>query len=83
MKNRYIPAIIMLLAGGTVSILNLVQKIDVIAGLKRLLIVLLLFYIIGLIAKSIIVKAINHMPEEPLEETEEEEISEEIEEQEE
>jgi len=57
MQEKYIPAAIMLIAGTATSIINIMNKIELIMGLKRLLLVLLIFYVIGLIAKAIIVKA--------------------------
>ncbi len=56
MQNRYIPAVTMLSAGAVVSIFCIVKKIEVLYSLKLLLAMLILFYIIGLIAKKIIGK---------------------------
>jgi fructose-specific phosphotransferase system IIC component len=58
MRERYIPAFIMLLAGAITSIFNIVNHVPVYDALKRLLIVLIIFYILGLIVKGIIVKLI-------------------------
>ena len=68
MREKYIPAIIMLIAGTAASIINIINKVELITGLKRLLFVLVLFYIIGLIAKAIIVKTMNAIPKETQEE---------------
>lgn len=57
MKQKYIPAFIMLAAGAVTSILDIIHKTPKLDSLKRLLLVLLVFYIIGLIAKAIIKKA--------------------------
>ncbi len=57
MKQKYIPAFIMLAAGAVVSILDIINGVPKLDSLKRLLLVLVLFYIIGLIAKGIIGKA--------------------------
>lgn len=62
MRERYIPAIVMLIAGAITSILNIVNKVDPIPGLERLLVILILFYIVGLIIKAIIVKYIINAP---------------------
>lgn len=72
MREKYIPALIMLIAGTVVSMLNIVNKVELVTGLKRLLLVLIVFYIIGLIAKAIIVKAMYMRPKQ----SEEEEIKE-------
>ncbi len=62
MRERYIPAIVMLFAGAITSILNIVNKIDPIQGLIRLLIILILFFIVGLIIKTVIVRFIINAP---------------------
>ncbi len=56
MQNRYIPAFTMLSAGAVVSIFCIIKKVDVLYSLKLLLAMLILFYIVGLIAKKIIGK---------------------------
>lgn len=56
MQSRYIPAVTMLSAGAVVSIFCIVKKVDVLYSLKLLLAMLILFYLIGLIAKRIIGK---------------------------
>ena len=43
MRDKYIPAFIMLLAGAITSFINIVNKIDVYTSLKRLLLVLVVF----------------------------------------
>lgn len=53
MRIRYIPAMIMLAAGAITSIINIVNKVELLTGLKRLLLVLIIFYFIGLIVRSI------------------------------
>lgn len=57
MKERYIPALIMLVAGAVTSILDIIHQVELLTSLKRLLLVLILFYIIGLIAKAILKRA--------------------------
>lgn len=59
MRDRYIPAIITLIAGAVVSVGNIMNKVELDTGLKRLLIVLLIFYVVGLVARAIIMKTIN------------------------
>ncbi len=72
MRERFIPAIVMLLAGAVTSIINIINKVEVVAGLERLLIVLIVFYMIGLIAKSVITNMIIHAPKEKAEDEAEE-----------
>jgi F0F1-type ATP synthase assembly protein I len=69
MRERYIPAMIMLLAGTITSIINILNKVELVSGLKRLLLVLILFYILGLIAKGIINKALAAKKKQTDEET--------------
>ena len=54
MQNHYIPAATMLSAGAIVSIFCIIKKVDVLYSLKLLLVMLLIFYIVGLIAKKIL-----------------------------
>lgn len=56
MRERYIAPAVMLIAGAITSILNIVNDVDFLFGLKRLLAVLIIFYIIGKIATKIISK---------------------------
>ena len=56
MKNRYIPAFIMLAAGLVCCVLCVVQRWPVLNSLITLVIVLLLFYIIGQIGEQIVGK---------------------------
>ena len=56
MRDRYIAPAIMLVAGAVISIFNIINGIDFLKGLERLLIVLILFYILGRIAARIIRK---------------------------
>jgi len=60
MRERYIAPAIMLAAGAITSVLNIVNEVGKFEGLKRLLLVLILFYIIGRVAAKIISKAKNH-----------------------
>ncbi len=58
MKTEYIPKIITLLAGAVVCIISIVRHMDVTYSLELLLAVLILFYIIGCLARRIIDKTI-------------------------
>lgn len=78
MKERYIPAFIMLIAGAITSIINIVNKVELVDGLKRLLLVIVIFYFVGLITKLIINVALTKFakkdkPEENQEEKQPEE----------
>lgn len=79
MRERYIPALVMLLAGAITSVLNIVNKVNALVSLKRLLIVLVIFYFVGIIIKAIIVKTVIHAPKKG-EEVQEEGIEENVEE---
>ncbi|HBA98203.1 MAG TPA: hypothetical protein DCZ23_08845 [Lachnospiraceae bacterium] len=61
MRTELIPKVITLLAGAVVCIVCIVRDIDTLYSLKALLATLIIFYIIGCIAKRIIgrVKDIN------------------------
>ena len=56
MRDRYIPAFIMLLAGAITIVFNIIKKVDINTSLKRLLLILIFFYIIGLIARRLFLK---------------------------
>lgn len=73
MKTRYIPAVTMLSAGAVVSISSIVKQWDVLYSLKLLLGVLIVFYILGLIAKALVVRTLEKDGRPPEEYTEEEE----------
>jgi len=53
-KLAFIPKFIMLLAGAVVGIITIVNDMDTTYSLELLLATLVIFYIIGLIAKKII-----------------------------
>lgn len=74
MKQRYIPPLIMLIAGALTCILDIINKVELIKSLKRLLIVLIVFYFIGLIAKAVIIKATEPKLEKPKEDLEDEAV---------
>lgn len=59
MNTRPLPAIIMLIAGLITCLIAIITKIETVSTLKTLLLVLVGFYILGLIVKIIIDKSIN------------------------
>ena len=59
MKLEFIPKFITLLAGAIVCIITIVNDMDTVYSLKLLLATLLIFYIIGVIAKKIIQKVVE------------------------
>lgn len=59
MQLEYLPQLIMLIAGAITCIITLVKRFEVLTSLEILLGVLIGFYIIGLIAKKIIMKTIE------------------------
>lgn len=74
MREKYIPAFIVLIAATITSILNVINNVNVITGLKRLLLVIVIFYFVGVIAKAVINKAFTEKPKkDELEEEHEEE----------
>jgi large-conductance mechanosensitive channel len=73
LRERYIPPFIMLLAGAITSIVNIINKVDMLTGLKRLLLVIIIFYMIGLVARSVIKKANKRKPNKEEEQVQEEE----------
>lgn len=58
MKIDFIPKFVMLLAGAIVCIITIVKDMDTTYSLELLLGTLIIFYIIGLIAKKLIQKVI-------------------------
>ena len=76
MRIKYLPAITMLAAGAIVSIYDVIHKTELYTALKRLLLVLIIFYIIGLIAKSIINYTLLNMAKLPSKEEMEESVEE-------
>lgn len=74
MNTKMIPAILSLLAGLVAVIVTYINKADMVGILTTLFIVLLSFYILGLIGKVIIDKCIGEEEEIPEEETDGEEL---------
>lgn len=62
MRDRIIPTLVTLVAGAVTCIIDIYRKADLLPSLKRLLLVLIIFYIIGLIAKTIIMKVHEYRP---------------------
>lgn len=65
MRTRYIPSIIMLLAGTITCAFCIINSYSVELTLELLLGVLILFYIIGLIARNLINRIIRSNLEQP------------------
>lgn len=72
MRDRYIPAFVMLIAGAITCILDIYNKTELLTSLKRLFWVLIIFYIIGLIARVIINKVVTYRPKTDNQELDEE-----------
>lgn len=72
MKTNYIPALIMLAAGLVNCIISIPLKLQLFDFTKRLLIVLVIFYIIGVVIKIIL--DMNFKTMDDLDENEEEVI---------
>lgn len=68
MRERYIPPLVMLLAGAIVSIYNIVKKTELLTALKQLLIILIIFYILGIIVKYIYIAAVVKYAKKPQDE---------------
>ncbi len=63
MRTRYIPAGVMLIAGVVTCIISIIKEQDIIRSLSTLLIVLVLFYVIGLITKFFVEKILRDFKE--------------------
>ena len=80
MKTRHIPAIIMLIAGLIDSIISILSRADLMSFTKRLLLVLVIFYILGIGVKIVLDKTFPIMDDKKEQDTdssENEEVSEE------
>ncbi|MDF2951108.1 MAG: hypothetical protein K0S18_691 [Anaerocolumna sp.] len=62
MRERYITPVIMLSAAAITSIFNVINRVELIDGLKKLLLIIIIFYFIGRIATKVIVKTTNMEP---------------------
>lgn len=54
MKTNYVPAIIMLIAGLIDSVMSIYYRLNLYDFTKRLLLVLVIFYILGIVVKIIL-----------------------------
>ena len=72
MKSKFLPPLVMLLAGFVCSILSLQQRVDLITFTTRLLSVLVIFYVIGGAMKLVLDKALNVMADKDTNENESE-----------
>lgn len=59
MHQRYVPAITTLLAGLIATSICLIRKTSIVKSLSIVLIVLIIFYLIGYIARNILVKTLS------------------------
>ena len=59
MKVNYIPAVVTLLAGAITCIVAILKNQDTLQALITLLIVLIVFYILGQLAKKVIVMVMD------------------------
>lgn len=71
MRDKLIPLVTMLVAGAATSLVCIIYKYDTLYSLKLLLGVLLCFYLIGLIAKKLLMKVIREDEEEEQEDGQE------------
>ena len=79
MWTEYLPALIMLIAGAITSIVNIINKVELVASLKGLLVVLIIFYILGLVTRSVVEKTLEERKEPENVDTDEvEDVSDEI-----
>ncbi len=74
MKNRFIPAFIMLTAGLICSLISILNHWEIIHSLVTLLLVLLIFYCLGSVGEYIIRKVQEKNTEDRLEEERQEKI---------
>lgn len=59
MWTHYLPALIMLIAGAITSIIDIINKVELVTSLKKLLVVLIVFYILGLITRAVVEKTLE------------------------
>ena len=71
MKTKHVPALVMLLAGAVASLLMLIWKVDFFHFTRNLLIILIVFYILGLIVRAVLDRNFKDMEEETQEGEEE------------
>lgn len=75
MKTNAVPAVVMLLAGLIDCIASIVQRLSLFDFTRRLLIVLVVFYLLGCAVKLVLDVCVMRMADPPEEETGEDEIS--------
>ncbi len=63
MQERFIPPFVMLIAAAITGIINIINNVDKLTALKRLLLVIIIFYIVGLIARTVVKKALSQKPD--------------------
>ncbi|NLZ82636.1 MAG: hypothetical protein GX915_03115 [Clostridiales bacterium] len=79
MWTYYLPALVMLIAGAITSIINIIRKVELVTSLKGLLVVLIVFYILGLVTRSVVEKTLEERNKPEVDYTDEDEtISDEI-----
>lgn len=59
MQLRYLPALVMLIAGCVGCVFSIVKSYDLLFTMKMELIVMIIFFIIGTLAKKIISKILS------------------------
>ncbi len=64
MKTKHIPALVTLLAGAVAALLMWLWKVDFFTFTRNLLIVLVIFYILGIVIKMILDHNFKDMEEE-------------------
>ena len=65
MRTKAIPAVVMMIAGFVTCVLSFIQQVPTGDFLKDLLIVLILFYILGIIIKSVLDFVFNRESNKP------------------
>lgn len=73
MWTYYLPALIMLIAGAITSIINIINKVELVTSLKGLLVVLIVFYILGLVTRSVVEKTLEERKKPEVDDTDEDE----------
>ncbi len=63
MRDRYMPALVTLIAGAITCIIDIYRKADLLPSLKRLLLVIIIFYIISIMSRAIIRRVIEYKPD--------------------
>jgi flagellar biosynthesis/type III secretory pathway M-ring protein FliF/YscJ len=53
----------MLIAAAITSVINIINQVEIVTALKRLLLVIIIFYILGLVLKSVMKVALSKFAE--------------------